>query len=414
MAIFRPFRALRPTKEEAPKVAALPYDVVTRQEAAEVGKRNPHSFLHVDCAEIDLDEKIDSYDPAVYEQAAKALKELEEQGVLVQDQKNAYYIYQLRRGKKIQTGVVGVSGIDDYLDGTVKRHELTRKEKEEDRIRHVEACQAHTGPIFFTYRKKEEITSLLEEWMSSHEPVYDFVDAQEIGQKVWVIADDGIVERLQQAFQKVENFYIADGHHRAAAAVQVGLKRRQENPDYTGEEPFNEYLAVAFPEDELTILPYNRVIRDLNGRTVKAFLGAVKFHFELMLMPGGFPCMPMERHCMGMYVDGQWYHLKAWPDVYEGKSPVHQLDVELLQEKLLGPVLGIENPRVDERISFHGGNIRLKELAKLADATGGVVFAMYPTSMWELMDIADAGEIMPPKSTWFEPKLRSGLFIHKM
>lgn len=414
MAVFRPFRALRPVKEQASHVAALPYDVVTYEEAKAIGDKNPCSFLHVDCAEIDLEQVTDSYDPAVYKKAGENLKKMEEEGILKEDTQACFYIYQLQRGKKLQTGVAGVSSIDDYRDGVVKRHELTRQEKEEDRIRHVEACGAHTGPIFYTYRRKEEISGLLEDWMKTHEPEYDFVDEQEIGQKVWVVDDRETIARLEKAFGMVEGFYIADGHHRAAAAVKVGERRRQEAGTYTGEEAFNYFLAVAFPEDELTILPYNRVVRDLNHLDVKAFLGAVKFQFELMLMPMGFPCKPLERHCLGMYVDGQWYHLKAWPDLYEGKDVLEQLDVEILQEKLLRPVLGIQNPRTDQRIRFVGGNVKLRELEAMADEEGGAAFALFPTSMEELMEIADKGEIMPPKSTWFEPKLRSGLFIHKM
>lgn len=413
MAIFKPFRALRPTAEEAAHVAALPYDVVTNEQAKKIGQEEPHSFIHVDCAEIDLEEGTDTYSPQVYKKAAENLKALEEQGILTQDEQNCFYIYQLTRKGKTQTGVVGVSSIDDYVNGTVKQHENTRKEKEEDRIRHVETCSAHTGPIFLTYRKSGQVEELLKVWTETHTPVYDFSDHEEVGQKVWVVDEGEMLRKLEEAFGEIPNLYIADGHHRAAAAVKVGLKKREAGA-YSGEEPFNYYLAVAFPEEELTLLPYNRVVKDLNGMDVKAFLGAMKFNFELMVMPGGFPCLPVEPHSMGMYVDGQWYLLRAWPDLYEGKDTLEQLDVEILQEKVLRPVLGIENPRVDQRISFVGGSVKAKELAKMADETGGAAFVMYPTSVKELMDIADAGQIMPPKSTWFEPKLRSGLFIHKI
>lgn len=413
MAIFHPFQALRPTAEEAPHVAALPYDVVTRKEAEEIGRREPHSFLHVDCAEIDLEGTIDSYSQEVYAKAASNLKKLEREGILVQDTEKCFYIYQLIRKGKAQTGVVGVCSIDDYLNGIIRRHELTRKEKEQDRVCHVEVCSAQTGPIFLTYREKKEVQAITSDWMKNHVPVYDFVDEYGIGQKVWVVDDQEVIQVLADAFGEIPSMYIADGHHRAAAAVRTGLQRRKENQEASRLES-DYFLGVAFPEEELTILPYNRVVRDLNGLSVKAFLGAVKFNFELMIMPGGFPCLPIEKHCIGMYVDGQWYHLKAWPDLYEGKDVLLQLDVELLQDKVLCPVLGIENPRVDERISFVGGNVKARDLAAMADATGGAAFVMYPTSIEDLMSIADAGEVMPPKSTWFEPKLRSGLFIHKI
>ena len=414
MAIFKPFQALRPIPSEASHVAALPYDIVTREEAAEIGRKEPHSFIHVDCAEIDLDADVDLYSAEVYGKAAENLRNMEEMGILRQDEKACYYIYQLSQGKICQTGLVGASSIDDYLSGVVKQHEFTRRDKEEDRIRHVETCSAQTGPIFLAYRSSGEIRSTLQSWKDSHEPVYDFTDDYGVRQLAWAVDDDSTIAKLREAFEQVPALYIADGHHRAAAAVKTGQKKRLENPSFTGEEPFNAFLAVAFPEDELTILPYNRVVSDLNGRDVRAFLSAVKFNFELMLMPAGFPCLPMERHCMGMYVDGQWYHLKAWDDVYQGKPPVQQLDVSILQEKILKPILGIEDPRSDSRICFTGEGTDLRELEAMADRSGGVAFVMFATSMEELMNIADRGEVMPPKSTWFTPKLRSGLFIQKI
>ncbi len=413
MAVFRAFQALRPIQEKAADVAALPYDVVNREEAKKIGDENPFSFLHVDRPEMDLEPGIDLYDERVYKKARENLMEMEKKGILVQDKTSCYYIYELVRKGKTQTGIVGCASIDDYRNGVVKKHELTREDKEQDRIHHVDSCNANTGPIFLACRYPENLLKLMNEWKTSHKAVYDFTEEDEITHRVWVIDEPAVIFSVKEEFAGIDSLYIADGHHRAASAVKVGLKRREQNPGYTGEEEFNYFLSVVFPYDQLCILPYNRVVRDLNGLTVKAFLAAMKFHFELMLMPG-FPCKPVEKHCMGMYVDGQWYHLKAWPDVYEKKDVVGQLDVSILQEKVLSPILGIEDPRTDQRIFFVGGNHKAAELAKLADETGGVAFVMYPTSMEDLMKIADESKLMPPKSTWFEPKLRSGLFIHKL
>lgn len=413
MAVFRAFQALRPIQEKAADVAALPYDVVNREEAKKIGDENPFSFLHVDRPEMDLEPGIDLYDERVYKKARENLMEMEKKGILVQDKTSCYYIYELVRKGKTQTGIVGCASIDDYRNGVVKKHELTREDKEQDRIHHVDSCNANTGPIFLACRYPENLLKLMNEWKTSHKAVYDFTEEDEITHRVWVIDEPAVIFSVKEEFAGIDSLYIADGHHRAASAVKVGLKRREQNPGYTGEEEFNYFLSVVFPYDQLCILPYNRVVRDLKGLTVKAFLAAMKFHFELMLMPG-FPCKPVEKHCMGMYVDGQWYHLKAWPDVYEKKDVVGQLDVSILQEKVLSPILGIEDPRTDQRIFFVGGNHKAAELAKLADETGGVAFVMYPTSMEDLMKIADESKLMPPKSTWFEPKLRSGLFIHKL
>ena len=413
MAVFRSFKALRPAADKARAVAALPYDVVNREEARAIGEKNPLSFLHVDRPEMDLEPSIDLYDERVYAKARENLDNLEKEGILVQDEKPCYYIYEQVRKGRTQTGIVGCSSIDDYMNGVVKKHELTREDKEQDRIRHVDSCNANTGPIFLACRYPQSLLDLMEDWKKSHPAACDFTEEDEITHRVWVIDDAEVIGKIHEEFAGIDSLYIADGHHRAASAVKVGLKRREQNPGYTGEEEFNYFLSVVFPYDQLCILPYNRVVHDLNGLTVKAFLAALKFNFELMLMPG-FPCKPVEKHCMGMYVDGQWYHLKAWPDVYEGKDVVTQLDVSILQDKVLNPILGIQDPRTDQRISFVGGSHKAAELAQMADKTGGVAFVMYPTSMEDLMKIADESRLMPPKSTWFEPKLRSGLFIHKL
>ena len=413
MALFQAFRAVRPAEGKAEKVAALPYDVVSREEAREIGEKNPYSFLHVDRAEMDLDSGIDLYDAKVYRKAKENLDRFQAEGTLIQDEKPNYYLYELIRKGKSQTGIVGVSSIDDYMNGVIKKHELTREDKEQDRIHHVDICDANTGPIFLACRYPEELLVLMENWKNSHEPVYDFTSEDEITHRVWIVDEEEKIQKINRLFGEISSIYIADGHHRAASAVKVGQKRRKEHPDYTGKEEFNFFLSVVFPYDQLTILPYHRIVKDLKGMEPKAFIGSMKFNFELMAMPG-FPCKPVEKHCFGLYVDGEWFHLKAYPDIYAKKDSVGQLDVSILQDKVLGPVLGIEDPRTDERICFMGGNHRLKDLAVVADETGGAAFAMYPTSMEELMNIADEGKLMPPKSTWFEPKLRSGLFIHKL
>ena len=413
MALFQAFRAVRPAEGKAEKVAAFPYDVVSRKEAREIGEKNPYSFLHVDRAEMDLDPGIDLYDAKVYRKAKENLDRFQAEGTLIQDEKPNYYLYELIRKGKSQTGIVGVSSIDDYMNGVIKKHELTREDKEQDRIHHVDICDANTGPIFLACRYPEELLVLMENWKNSHEPVYDFTSEDEITHRVWIVDEEEKIQKINRLFGEISSIYIADGHHRAASAVKVGQKRRKEHPDYTGKEEFNFFLSVVFPYDQLTILPYHRIVKDLKGMEPKAFIGSMKFNFELMAMPG-FPCKPVEKHCFGLYVDGEWFHLKAYPDIYAKKDSVGQLDVSILQDKVLGPVLGIEDPRTDERICFMGGNHRLKDLAAVADETGGAAFAMYPTSMEELMNIADEGKLMPPKSTWFEPKLRSGLFIHKL
>ena len=413
MAVFHGFRALRPIPEKASRVASLPYDVVSREEAYTLGKTNQDSFLHVERAEIDCPKEMDMYDEAVYKKAEENLQKMIKEGTLIEEEKRCFYIYELIRKGKSQTGLVGCCSIDDYQNGVIKRHELTRTEKEKDRIRHMEVCCANTSPVFLTCRYTDKLLMLLESFKQTHRPVYDFTAEDEITHRVWIVDEAEEIKMAEKEFQKISSLYIADGHHRAASAVKTGLKYREENPDYTGEEEFNYFLSVVFPCEQLTILPYHRIVTDLNGITEKAFIGSLKFNFELMLMPG-FPCKPVEKHCMGMYTGGQWYHLKAWKDIYENKDQIAQLDVSILQDKVLRPVLGIEEPTTDKRLRFAGGNMKLRQLQEMADETGGVAFVMFPVEMEDIMKIADEGKLMPPKSTWFEPKLRSGLFVHKL
>lgn len=413
MAIFKPFKAVRPTAELASKVAALPYDVMNSQEAREMTKDNPYSFLHVDKAEIDLDPSISIYDEQVYEKAASNLKKMEEDGTYIQDEKPCFYIYRQIMNGRAQAGIVGCASINDYLNDHVKKHELTRADKEADRIHHVDTCDANTGPIFLTYRAQESISKIMKEWMESHSPVYDFTAEDGISHTVWVIDCDDMISKLGEAFASVPDFYIADGHHRAASAVRVGERRRAANPGYTGEEEFNYFLAVLFPDDELKILDYNRVVHDLNGNCPGEFLEKLEKVFTVSEYNSGM-CRPPEKHSVGMYLDGKWYLLQTREGIFDPSDPVDSLDVSILQKNVLTPLLGIEDPRTSDRISFVGGIRGLEELKRLVDGGKAVAFAMYPTGLDDLMNIADTNNIMPPKSTWFEPKLRSGLFVHKL
>lgn len=413
MATFRPFKAVRPVSALASKVAALPYDVMNSKEAREMVVGNPYSFLHVDRAEIDLDPSVDIYDDKVYAKAAANLKKMQQDGTYVQDAKPCYYIYRQIMNGHVQSGIVGCASVDDYLNNRVKKHELTRADKEADRIRHVDACDANTGPIFLTYREREGISKIVKEWIRNHMPVYDFVSDDDITHTVWVIDDEEIVEKLEKEFKQVSNFYIADGHHRAASAVRVAEKRREANPGYNGSEEFNFFLAVLFPDSELKIMDYNRVVHDLGGNSPQEFMEKLSKVYEISEYEGG-ACVPPEKHTVGMYTGGKWYLLRVKEESFDSDDPVDSLDVSILQKNVLTPILGIDDPRTSERISFVGGIRGLGELERLVDGGKAVAFAMYPTGLDELMRIADTNNIMPPKSTWFEPKLRSGIFIHKL
>ena len=412
MAVVKPFICIRPAKENAAKVAALPYDVYNRKEACAAVAGNPVSFLNIDRAETQFSDDVDTYADCVYEKARELLDTQIAEGVYVTDAGDHYYLYELTMDGRSQTGIVACSSIDDYVNGVVKKHENTREDKEIDRIRHVDTVNAQTGPIFLAYRQNETLKAIVAE-EKAKPALYDFVSDDGIRHRVWKINDPAQTEAIEAAFAAIPATYIADGHHRAASAVKVGLKRRQENPDYTGEEAFNYFLSVVFPYDQLTILAYNRVVRDLNGQSVEDVLEKIKENFDMTIIPG-FPAKPVEKHCFGMYLDGFWYLLKAKPELYEGKDVVGQLDSQILQDVVLGPVLGIGDPRTDKRIKFVGGSHKLRELQGMADETRGVAFALYPTSMEDLMQIADESKLMPPKSTWFEPKLRSGIFVHKL
>ncbi|PFK47040.1 hypothetical protein COI93_02870 [Bacillus cereus] len=414
MATIRPFRAIRPVSDKAAQVAALPYDVLNSEEAREVVKGNPYSFLHIDKAEIDLDPSVSPYDNSVYEKASENLQRFIQEEVFIQDEVPCLYIYQLTMQGKTQSGLVVCTSIDEYTDNTIKKHERTRHEKEQDRIRHVDVCNANTGPIFLTYRTKEEVSKFIAIWQENHTPIYQFTADDGVKHVIWKIAEVSAISALEVLFDEVSSLYIADGHHRSASAAKVGLMRREQYPNYTGEEEFNFFLSVLFPHDELSIWDYNRVVKDLNGLSEEQFLQQIAQYFYVEEV-GVSSYKPNESKTFGMYLDQKWYKLIVKEETFDAHDVVKRLDVSILQDHLLSQVLQIHDPRADSRIDFVGGIRGLEELERLVNRGDyKVAFALYPTSMEDLLAIADAGEVMPPKSTWFEPKLRSGLIIHSL
>lgn len=418
MATIRAFKGVRPHPEFASQIADLPYDVMNSQEAREMVKHKPLSFLQIDRPELNFPPEHDMYYYDVYIKAREVYNKMKDDGHFIQDEKPMYYIYQLTMGERTQTGLVATASIDDYTNNVIKKHELTRKEKEQDRVRHVNGMNAHTGPIFLTYRDRPEVSSIICEWTKNHEPVNDFVMSPlgvgDVRHRVWIVDCAETIDKITKIFGSIDSLYIADGHHRNISAVQVSRLRRAQNPGYTKNEPFNYYLAVIFPAGELGILDYNRVVKDLNSLTRDEFLKRVKEKFEVE-EKGSEAVRPVKRHTFGMYLENKWYLLTAKPEFINESDPVESLDVSILQSALLAPILSIGDPRSDPRIDFVGGLRGLGELEKrVASGEMSVAFSMFPTSMDELMDISDAGKLMPPKSTWFEPKLLSGLFVHEL
>ena len=410
MALIKPFECVRPNEKDAARVAALPYDVYNRQEAVCEVKREPLSFLKIDRAETQFDDSTDTYAPEVYAKAKELFEEALADKTFITDTDKTYYIYALTMDKRTQTGIVACASIDDYLNNVIKKHENTRADKEVDRITHVDTLSAQTGPIFLAYRADSVINDAVKK-TKENKALYDFISPDGIRHQVWKMTDITLVENVRKAFEGIDSVYIADGHHRAASAVKVGLKRRRENPGYTGNEEFNYFLSVLFPHDQLMILPYKRVVNDLNGMTDDEFLKKLEDKFEVKACDAAVS--PEKKGSFGMYMDGRWYQLTVKDGVVP-EDVVGCLDVSVLQENVLAPMLGIGNPRTDKRIQFVGGIRGLSELERLVDGGKKVAFSMYPTSITELFDIADAGKLMPPKATWFEPKLRSGIFIHKI
>ena len=413
MAKVLPFFCVRPAVEKAEKIAALPYDVYNRSEAMEVVKKNPESFLAIDRAETQFAPDMDMYADCVYEKASSMIQEWKANGAFVCDTEKSYYIYELTMNGRVQTGIVACASIDDYMEGNIKKHENTREEKELDRIRHVDTCSAQTGPIFLAYRANAVIQEIVAKTKETS-ALYDFVSEDGIRHRVFKIAEPTIVAKLEGTFGEIKDIYIADGHHRAASAVKVGLKRRNENPNYTGEEEFNYFLSVLFPDEELLIMDYNRVVKDLNGLSEEDFLAKMKelFLVEELATTDVEHIAPQKKGEFAMFLNDIWYRCTVHNEDIPN-DPVEGLDVSVLQNILLNPVLGIQDPKTDNRIDFVGGIRGLKELERRCHADCTVAFAMYPTSIQELFAVADAGRLMPPKSTWFEPKLRSGLFIHE-
>lgn len=411
--IVKPFAALRPQEKYAKECAALPYDVMSSDEAREEVKGKPYSFLHIDKAEIDLPLGVDLYDDSVYQKAAQNLKDFENAGVYVQDQTKKFYFYRQTMDGRAQTGIVGCASIDDYLSEKIKKHELTRADKELDRIRHVDTCSAQTGPIFLAYKKNESLDGIIES-ETQRTPLYDFVSDDGIRHTVWDSSSIAVDEAIEKAFSELSALYIADGHHRAASAVKAGLKRREQNPNYNGTEEFNFFLSVIFPADSLKIFDYNRLLCEL-GCSEEEFLKKVETALgEVSVCESSEPFRPSEKHTIGLFVGEKWYSVKFREEICKAESPSERLDCAILQKHLLAPVLGIADPRTDKRIDFVGGIRGLNYLEKRCAEGMAAAISMYPVTMEELTGVADAGEIMPPKSTWFEPKLRSGILIHKI
>jgi len=408
MALVLPFKAVRPQANYAAQVAALPYDVMTREEGEKATAGKPMSFMHVEKSEIDVPDGTQPDDPIIYETARRNFNKLMEERILLQDQSPCYYVYRQQMGSQVQTGIVGVMSAAEYDEGKIKKHELTRKDKEEDRIRHVDKVNAQTGPVFISYMARPRINSVVEKVVAGS-PEYDFTAEDSVIHTAWVVADHAQIEELRNEFAEVDALYIADGHHRAAAGAAIARKRRREGQA----QESDNVLAVFFPHNQLKVLDYNRAVKDLRGLTAEQYLDKISLKFTVTK---NFAARsPQRQHDFGMYLGGAWYCITIKDGAYDDKDPIARLDVAILQDHLLSPVLDIADPRTDDRIKFIGGIRGMAELEKLVDQDGfAVAFSLYPTTMAEIMNVADAGAIMPPKSTWFEPKLRSGLFVHSL
>ncbi len=410
MARVIPFRAVRPQKKYAGEVASFPYDVLDREEGRAIVRNNPRNFLRVEKSEIDVPDEIRDDDPRVFARARENLRNFIGEGILFQEEKPCFYVYRQKAAGREQYGLVGCVSTAEYEAGLIKKHELTRVDKENERVNHIETAGAQTGLVFLLYRSREAIDRIIAAIMKAP-PEYDFTTPDGVTHTAWVVCDDGSIDELKREFSKVECLYIADGHHRAASAATVARARRGRNPAHNGAEEYNTFVATLFSHEQLKILDYNRVVKDLQGMTGQEFLDRVGEKFTVT--PGFTKRSPSSPHQFGMYLQGTWYRLEAKPAIYENADLIGKLDVSILQDHLLGSVLGIKDPRTDDRIKFVGGIRGMDELERMVDQLGyAVAFSLFPPGISELISIADAGMIMPPKSTWFEPKLRSGLFVH--
>jgi uncharacterized protein (DUF1015 family) len=412
MALIKPFRALRPLKEIVKQVAAPPYDVMSVAEACSMAEGNPFSFLHISRPEIDLPVEIDPHDETVYRKGQENLASFIAGETLMQDQEDSYYIYRQKMGSVVQTGLVACASVDDYQSGLIKKHELTRADKEEDRVLHIDYLDANDEPVFYVYRNSTVINDLIA-CLTRTEPLYDFTTADAVEHTVWAVSDVEVIRQISEEFAHIETLYVADGHHRSAAASRVRELRKGRNANHTGSEEYNFFLTVIFPDNEMNVMAYNRAVKDLNSLSIVEFFTLAGEKFDIT--PVESAVTPAKRHDFGMYLEGKWYSLTPKPGLVDESDAVGRLDVSILQDQLLSPILGVRNPRTDQRIHFVGGSRGTEELVKLVESGEfQVSFSLYPTSIDELMSLADAGKIMPPKSTWFEPKLLSGLFIHQL
>ena len=414
MAIIKPFRGVRPPKNLVEQIESRPYDVLNSEEARDEAGNNEKSLYHIIKPEINFNSGTSEYDARVYESAAENFDKFQKKGWLVQDDDEHYYIYAQTMNGKTQYGLVAGAYVNDYLNGVIKKHELTRRDKEEDRMKHVRVCNANIEPVFFAYPDNEVLDAIINK-NAGTQPVYDFIAPVDgFRHQFWVLSDDADIAVITNEFSKMQSLYIADGHHRSAAAALVGAEKAKQNANHTGKEEYNYFMAVCFQASQLTILDYNRVVKDLNGLTTEQFIKALKKNFKVTLM-GEEEYRPKQLHEFSLYLDGKWYSLMANADTFDDKDPIGVLDVDISSRLILDDILGIKDLRSDKRIDFVGGLRGLKELKRRVDnGEMRMALALYPVSMKQIMDIADSGKIMPPKATWFEPKLRSGLVIHKL
>ncbi|MDY2735769.1 DUF1015 domain-containing protein [Intestinibacter sp.] len=414
MAVIKPFKAIRPAKQYVDMVAELPYDVMNREEAKEMGEKNKYSFIHIDRAEIDLDDKVDEHDEAVYLKARENLDNFRNNDILVKEKQDCIYIYRETMNGRDQIGLVACVSVDDSINGVIKIHEYTKPDKELDRTKHIKYCNANTGTILLTYKNREKVDELVDFYVKNELPLYDFMSDDGVFHTVWRIDRQQDLDELVSEFDKIPYLYIADGHHRSASAVNVAKEKRLENPNYTGDEEFNYYIAMIAPENNLEVLDYNRVVKDLNGNTKEEFLNKIAQKFEIERVAKNKQYKPEQKGTVGMFLDGDWYKIKFDDKSINDPDEVKSLDISILQDNILDDILGIKDPRRDKRIDFVGGIRGIDELEKRVNEDMKVAFAMYPTELTELMAVADANKIMPAKSTWFEPKVRCGLFLHEL